>query len=251
MKIISWNVNGLRSISKKGFLNWVKKEDPDIICLQEIKTQESQIVPDILPRGYYPFFNFAKKSGYSGVAVFSKIQPTKVSYKLGEERFDSEGRILEISFPKFDLINLYIPHGGRKKENLDYKLSTYRLLEEKLHRQRNQGLAVIGDFNIAHEDIDLARPKQNRKNIMFTEAERQRLGKICALGFTDTFRKFIGGGGHYTWWPYMANARERNIGWRIDYCFVSRKLSPKVDNAFIFGSVPGSDHCPIGVELNI
>jgi exodeoxyribonuclease-3 len=253
MKIISWNVNGIRSIYKKNFLNWFLKNKADIFCLQEIKAQKEQIPSDLLyQKDYYFYFNQAVKKGYAGVAVYTKQKPLKVKDRLGLDRFDKEGRILELEYSNFTLINLYMPHGGRQKENLSYKLEVYNYLLRYLKniRKRNKNIILIGDFNIAHQDIDLARPKQNQNNIMFTPKERQQIDKIINLGFIDTFRKFHKEGGYYTWWPYMAKARERNLGWRIDYVFISKELAQWLKDAFIFSEITGSDHCPIGIEIN-
>lgn len=250
MKIISWNINGLRSISKKGFTGWLKRESPDIVCLQEIKIQENQVTPDLIYQtDYYPLFSFAKRPGHSGVTVLSKSKPEKVIRILGLERFDSEGRILELKFPGFTLLNLYMPHGGRGKENLAYKLEAYKYLLKRLRKAKQQNLMLVGDFNVAHKEIDLARPKQNKNNIMFTPEERRRVDQLIDADFIDSFREFDKDGGRYTWWPYFANARQRNLGWRIDYCFVSKFLRSRLQNAFILKDVPGSDHCPIGVVL--
>ena len=250
MKIISWNVNGLRAIYKKGFWEWFEKIKADIVCLQETKIQEEQLSLDLVRlKNYSSFFNSASKKGYSGVGVFSKKSPLVVKRKLGLDRFDDEGRFLELQYPEFTLINLYLPHGGRQKENLAYKLKVYQSLFKYLQKMNKQKLILIGDFNIAHQEIDLARPKQNKKNIMFTPKEREQIDKLVELGFTDSFRKFHKDDGHYTWWPYFANARQRNLGWRIDYAFVSKKLVPNLKKSFILSLVQGSDHCPIGIEI--
>jgi len=261
MKIISWNVNGLRAIYKKGFWEWFEKIKADIVCLQETKIQEEQLSFDLVKlKNYSSFFNSASKKGYSGVGVFSKKRPLSVKRKLGLKRFDSEGRFLELQYPEFTLINLYLPHGGRQKENLAYKLEVYQFLFKYLEKIKSpegkqasygagKNLILIGDFNIAHQEIDLARPKQNKNNIMFTPKEREQIDRLIDLGFTDSFRKFHNDGGHYTWWPYFANARQRNLGWRIDYAFVSKKLVPNLKKSFILSQVQGSDHCPIGIEI--
>jgi len=250
MKIISWNVNGLRAIYKKGFWEWFEKIKADIVCLQETKIQEEQLSFDLVRlKNYSSFFNSASKKGYSGVGVFSKKRPLVIKRKLGLKRFDDEGRFLELQYPEFTLINLYLPHGGRQKENLAYKLKVYQSLFKYLQKMNKQKLILIGDFNIAHQEIDLARPKQNKKNIMFTPKEREQIDKLVELGFTDSFRKFHKDDGHYTWWPYFANARQRNLGWRIDYAFVSKKLVPNLKKSFILSQVQGSDHCPIGIEI--
>jgi len=251
MKIISWNVNGLRAVYKKGFWEWFEKINADIICLQETKIQEEQLSFDLIKlKNYSSFFNSASKKGYSGVGVFSKKSPLVVKRKLGLKRFDDEGRFLELQYSDFILINLYLPHGGRQKENLVYKLKVYVRLLKYLAKIKNKKIILIGDFNIAHQEIDLARPKQNKNNIMFTPQERKQIDKLLDLGFIDSFRKFHQDGDHYTWWPYFANARERNLGWRIDYTFVSKKLALQIKNAFILSEVKGSDHCPVGLEVN-
>ncbi|OGZ32256.1 MAG: exodeoxyribonuclease III [Candidatus Portnoybacteria bacterium RBG_13_40_8] len=250
MKIVSWNVNGIRAVYRKNFLGWLEKTNADIVCLQEVKIQTEQLPPDLAnPKNYYSFFNFANKKGYSGVAVYVRKKPLSIENKLGVERFDTEGRILKLKFPKFLLINIYLPHGGRQKENLKYKLKAYQQLLNYLKKIRNKNIILIGDFNVAHQEIDLARPNSNKNNIMFTPKERKQIDKIIEFGFADSFRKFHKDNGHYTWWPYAFNARERNLGWRIDYAFISKSLAPKIKNAFILDKVPGSDHCPIGIEI--
>lgn len=250
MKIISWNVNGIRAILKTGFWEWFEKTKADFYCLQETKAQPEQISPSLfMPKNYFSFFNSAAKKGYSGVAVYTKIPPLSIELKIGFKRFDNEGRFLKLNYKNFALINIYLPHGGRGKENLGYKLEAYDSLLRYLEKLKNQNVILIGDFNIAHQEIDLARPEQNKNNIMFTPEERKQIDKLIKLGFIDTFRKFHKDGGHYTWWPYSANARQRNLGWRIDYVFVSKSLLPKLKNAFILQEITGSDHCPIGIRL--
>lgn len=247
MKIISWNVNGLRAVVKKGFRDWFRKAGGDIICLQEVKIQEEQIPPELKNLKEFSFFNLGRKKGYAGVAVYSREKPIKIKLNLGLKRFDQEGRMLHLKYPGFNLINLYLPQGGRKKENLPYKLEVYEKLLAYVKKCRN--VVLVGDFNIAHQELDLARPKQNQKNTMFTPAEREQITKLADFGFVDTFRHFNPREKQYTWWPYFYQARERNIGWRIDYVFVSRELISKVRNAFILPEVKGSDHCPVGVEI--
>jgi exodeoxyribonuclease-3 len=250
MKIITWNVNGIRNVYKKGFLKFVAKTKPDILCLQEIKIQPEQLEKLTVPKGYSLFFNCAQKPGYSGVAVLTKKKPERVEDKAGFTRFDREGRFLKLVFPKFILINFYFPHGGRLKENLGYKLKTYRLLLARLAKTKNKPLILAGDFNIAHQEIDLARPKQNRNNIMFTAEERKQLDNLINLGFVDTFRVFHKEGGHYTWLTYYKKAKEKGLGWRIDYCFVSRSLLSCLKDAFILDKITlGSDHRPSGINF--
>lgn len=252
MKIISWNVNGLRSVYRNGFLEWFIKEKADIVCLQEIKIQEDQI-PDELKniKGYTAYYNTGVRKGYAGVAVYVKEKPKNVSMVLGMERFDREGRFIRLDYDKYIVIALYMPQGARDKRDMTYKLDVYDRLLKYLSRLRNKNVIVIGDLNIAHTELDLARPKQNQKNTMFTPEERQQLDRLERLGFVDTFRIYNKGGGNYSWWPYFANARERNLGWRIDYVFVSKPLVKNVKKAFILPTAKGSDHCPVGITLAI
>ena len=248
MKIISWNINGIRS-ADEDFLDFINKENPDILCLQEIKASPEQLEPKLKKiKGYFSYFNSAEKKGYSGVAVYTKEEPISEEHNLDIERFDKEGRIIKMDFSDFILINIYLPHGGRQKENLNYKLEVYSYLLDYLEKIKDKKVIIIGDFNIAHEEIDLARPKQNKNNTMFTEEERKQIDKLIESGFVDTFRKFHPTEEKYTWWPYFADARARNLGWRIDYVFVSDSLIPKIKKSFILSEIKGSDHCPIGIE---
>jgi exodeoxyribonuclease III len=250
MKIISCNVNGIRSACRKGFVDFINKEKPDIVCLQEIKANKEDFPIQILNlQNYYSYINSAEKKGYSGVAVFAKEKPISVNKKVGLERFDKEGRLLELECPNFKILNLYLPHGGRQKENLDYKLEAYKKLFSKLKRLKNENVILIGDFNIAHNEIDLARPKQNMNNIMFTPEERKQIDNLLNLGFVDSFRKINDKPGNYTWWPYAFGAKEKNMGWRIDYAFVSKNLYKKIKKVNIYSEVDFSDHCPIELEL--
>ncbi|MDD2646383.1 MAG: exodeoxyribonuclease III [Patescibacteria group bacterium] len=248
MKILSWNVNGLRSVYKKGLIKSLKSLKPDIVCFQEIKAQESDI-PHILLKyqGYFSYLNLAERKGYSGIIILAKKAPLKIINKLGLKRFDQEGRFLELVYSDFILINIYMPHGSRDKKNLKYKLKVYKYFLNHLKKIKNKKIIICGDFNIAHEDIDLARPKSNRHNIMFTSPERKQISDLINLKFIDTFRNFNQEGGYYTWWPYFAKARQRNLGWRIDYIFISKNLIKRLRGAYIYSKVLGSDHCPIGV----
>lgn len=252
MKIISWNVNGLRSVERKGFFSWLEKNSPEILCLQEIKITEDKLKEEFKQlNGYFSYFNFAEDISYSGVAVFSKQKPKFVELNFGMKKFDKEGRFLRLDFSDFILINIYIPYGGRKKENLKYKIEVYKLLIKYLSKLKNQKVILVGDFNIAREDIDLARPKQNKNNIMFTQEERDIIKSMVNLGFIDTFRlKHKNEKDWYTWWPYAFDAKERNLGWRIDYCFITKKLQDKLQKAFILMKDKGSDHCPVGIEID-
>lgn len=251
MKIISWNVNGLRS-AEPYLLEFIGRENPDIILLQEIKTYPEQLSSRLRNlQGYQAFFNSAQKKGYAGVAIYTKKKPILIEKTLGLARFDQEGRILKIDYPNFSLINVYLPHGGRQKENLKYKLQAYSMLFECLSPMQSKKVILIGDFNIAHKEIDLARPKQNKNNIMFTLSERRQIDKLIELGFVDTFRLFHQESGYYSWFPYGFSARERNLGWRIDYAFIPSKLKSRVRNTSILKGVDGSDHCPVLLEIDL
>jgi exodeoxyribonuclease-3 len=250
MKIVSWNVNGLRSVYRKGFIEWFEKENADIVCLQEIKANEDQLSFELThPKGYYSYFNSAQKKGYAGVAVYTKKKPISVNSLLDLDTFDAEGRLLELEYREFILMNLYIPHGGRDKSKLIYKIAVYEALLKKLNNIRDKQVILAGDFNIAHHEIDLARPKGNLNNIMFTPLEREQINNLIDEGFVDSFRQFNKKGGNYTWWPYMRNARERNLGWRIDYIFISKGLLSRLKDAFVLKEVSGSDHCPVGIII--
>jgi len=251
VKIISWNVNGLRSVHRKGFLQTLKKLDPDILCLQEIKINADKLALSqiSLPK-YFAYFNFAKKAGYAGTAIYARQLAKNCETKIDNKRFDSEGRMVKLKFKNFTLVNLYMPHGGRNKENLNYKLNSFKKIINLIFKN-NKKTIVIGDFNIAHTELDLARPKNNQSNIMFTPIERKQINQIIKANFLDSFRKFNTENGNYTWWPYAFNARKRNLGWRLDYCFVSGDLKSKLKSATIYPKALGSDHCPVGIEINL
>ena len=248
MKILSWNVNGLRSVFRNGFLDFVREYNPDVLCLQEIRVGED-MVESLKIEGYELYLNCANKKGYSGVAVYCKKKPLEMEFNIGFEKFDGEGRMIVSKFDDFVLVNFYLPHGGRDKLNLSYKLESYDFISDKLRDiiGRGEEVVVCGDFNIAREDRDLDRYKYNKNNIMFTPEERKKIGEFCDVGLRDSFREKCGEGGNYSWWPYLANCRERNIGWRIDYVFVSEGLD--IREAFILKDVMGSDHCPVGVDV--
>lgn len=254
LKLISWNVNGIRAVYKKGFFQWFVSEKPDILCLQETKATADQF-PEELQKveGYNTYFAEAQKKGYSGVALFSVIQPKKVETGFGIERFDTEGRILIAYYDAFVLYNIYFPNGKASKERLHYKMDFYDAFLEHAEKLRKKGMSIVmcGDVNTAHTEIDLARPKENENVSGFLPEERAWIDTFINKGYTDTFRLFIKEGGHYSWWDYKTKARERNIGWRIDYFFVSNDLVPKVKDAFIIDKVEGSDHCPVGIVLEI
>jgi len=249
MKIISWNVNGLRSAYKKEFLNKFKEFNANIVCLQEVRAEKEQLPEELINiKGYYSYFNSAIKKGYSGTAIYTKEKPLKIEKKTGFQRFDEEGRMIKLKYENFTLINFYMPNGGRKKQTMDYKLEFYDFLLSYLKTTKEK-LILTGDFNIAHKEIDLARPKENKNNTGFTPEERKRIDKLISLGFVDSFRFFNKDKKAYTFWSNFSRARERDIGWRIDYFFISKALFSECKESFILKDVMGSDHCPIGIEI--
>lgn len=250
MKIISWNVNGLRAAYRKDFLKSFKKIKGDVFCLQELRAEFDQIPEELKEiKGYKSFFNPSQlKKGHSGTAIYTLVEPEKVSYEIGWEKFDKEGRVIRLDFKDFVLFNLYMPQGGRKKENFPHKFESYDYLIKYLKKIKKPFI-ITGDFNIAHKEIDLARPKDNKNNTGFTPEERERIEELVDMGLVDSFREFNKEGGNYTWWSNFNQARERNIGWRIDYFFVSKDLKKKMKDSFILPKVYGSDHCPIGIEI--
>ena len=253
IRILCWNVNGIRAAAKKGFLDWLHQESPDILCLQEIKAQPEQITPEIQqPPGYYVCWNFPERKGYSGVATFSKEKPSEVSHGFGLKQFDIEGRITITRYPQFSLFNVYFPNGKMSQERLKYKMDFYDAFLGFVDPIKAKGgkLIVCGDFNTAHEEIDLARPKENENISGFLPMERAWMDKFVAHGFVDTFRHFNKEPNHYTWWSLRTRAKERNIGWRLDYIFVSENLLDSVKEASILPDVTGSDHCPVGIKLS-
>lgn len=254
MNIISWNVNGVRAIEKKGFLEWLQKVQPDILCMQETKCHPDQLNDSLLkPKGYETFWSSAEKKGYSGVSVFTKIKPRKVTTVIGKKEFDREGRNLIIDFGDFVLLNIYFPNGGQGNKRVDYKLAFYDHFLKYVEKIKKSGKHIIitGDLNTAHQEIDLARPKENVRNTGFLPEERAWVTKFLSNGYVDTFRHFHPEGGHYTWWDYFTKARERNVGWRIDYFFVDQDFLPMVRQAYILNDVMGSDHCPVGLDIDI
>jgi exodeoxyribonuclease-3 len=253
MKILSWNVNGLRAVAKKGFFEWLKKTSPDILCLQEIKVQVDQLdAPLINPPGYHGFFNPAERKGYSGVATYSKSKPTRIHKGFGIPKFDTEGRVLITDHGDFLLFNVYFPNGKMGTERLNYKMEFYEEILSYCDKLKRQGkkLVICGDYNTAHKEIDLSRPKENEKVSGFLPVERTWMDKLVEHGYVDTFRLFTKEPNHYSWWDMITRARERNVGWRIDYHFITEDLVPHLRNAWIMPEVMGSDHCPVGIELS-
>ncbi len=254
MKLLCWNVNGLRAVEKKGFFTWFSKESPDIMCLQEIKATPEQLPPYLRNApGYHAFWNPAERKGYSGVATFSKTKPSDIKTGFGKKEFDGEGRILTTTFPEFTLFNIYFPNGKKNQDRLQYKLDFYdeflRIADNLKAKKKN--IIVCGDFNTAHKEIDLSRPKENEHISGFLPVERAWIDTFVDHGYVDTFRQFNKEPNHYSWWDLKTGARARNVGWRIDYFFVNKEFLPKVNNAFILQQVTGSDHCPVGLELNL
>ena len=249
MKLVSWNVNGLRAIYKKGFEESFKKLDADIFCIQETKMQEGQIELDL--QGYYQYYNYAERKGYSGTAIFTKKEPFKVSYGIGIEEHDKEGRVITLEFDKFYMVNCYTPNSGRELARLEYRMTWEDEFKKYLIKLDKQKPVIIcGDLNVAHTEIDLKNPKSNRKNAGFTDEERSKIEELLNSGFTDSFRKmYPDKEGAYTWWSYMFNARANNAGWRIDYFLVSDRISKNIKDAYIYSEIMGSDHCPVGLEI--
>ena len=254
IKAISWNVNGLRAVQRKGFMEWFQAESPDILCLQETKLSEEQI-PDQLRQveGYHNFFSSAERKGYSGVAIYTKQPPEKVSKGFGIERFDNEGRTLVADYGPFVLFGIYFPNGRQSAERLQYKMEFYDAFLEFAEATRSQGKSIVmcGDLNTAHKEIDLARPKANEKTSGFLPEERAWMDKLVDHGYVDTLRMFNDQPGQYSYWDQMSRARERNVGWRIDYFFVDQGFVSNLSNAFILPDVLGSDHCPVGIEFEV
>jgi len=250
--VLSWNVNGIRAAQRKGLLAWLKSEAPDILCLQETKARPDQLKANMAePEGYHAYWNYAPDRAYSGVATFARTEPASVRRGFGVSRFDSEGRALVTKYPGFTLFNVYFPNGKQGPERLQYKLDFYDAFLDHLDSLKAQGkrLLVCGDFNTAHKEIDIARPRENEKVSGFLPVERAWMDKLVAHGYVDTFRQFNSEPHQYTWWDLKTRARGRNVGWRIDYFFVSDNFLPSVANSFIMPEVMGSDHCPIGILL--
>lgn len=250
MKLISWNVNGLRACVTKGFLDFFREADADIFCVQETKLQEGQIELE-LP-GYHQYWNSAEKKGYSGTAVFSKEKPLSVSYGIGMEEHDHEGRVITLEFPEFYLVTVYTPNSKDGLARLPYRMQWEEAFLSYLKKlEENRPVIFCGDLNVAHQEIDLKNPKTNRKNAGFTDEERGKMTRLLENGFVDTFRYFYPDQKEiYSWWSYRFQARSKNAGWRIDYFIVSECLKDRLKDARIYTEVMGSDHCPVGLELN-
>lgn len=249
MKLVSWNVNGLRACVNKGFVEYFKEVDADIFCVQETKLQAGQI--DLVFEGYEQYWNYAIKKGYSGTAIFTKRKPLAVKYGVGEEEHQQEGRVITLEFDDFYLVNVYTPNSQRGLARLDYRMTWEDLFRNYLAELNSEKPVIIcGDLNVAHQEIDLKNPKTNRKTAGFTDEERGKITELLDAGFIDTFRHFYADKTEaYTWWSYMRNAREKNSGWRIDYFIASESFKDKLKDAHIHAEIMGSDHCPVVLEL--
>lgn len=250
MKLVSWNVNGLRAVLEKGFMDSFAGFGADVVGLQEIKCVPGDVQHVQWPSGYKVFFNSAQKKGYSGTAVFTRLEPLSVTNGIGIEQFDVEGRALTLEFPDFHLINVYVPNAQPELARIDYRMEWDRsLLAYARKLEKKKPVIFCGDLNVAHEEIDLARPKENVGNPGFSDQERDGFRAFLKAGFIDTFRVFDKGPNNYTWWSYRAGARAKNIGWRIDYFMAGASLSERLKGAWIAPKILGSDHCPVGLEL--
>ena len=251
MKLVSWNVNGIRACVNKGFSDFFKEINADIFCIQETKCQKGQIELEF--DGYKSYWNSAEKKGYSGTAIFVKKVPINVIYGIGKNEYDSEGRDITLEYDNFYIVNIYTPNSKRELERLDYR----QVWEDEIRTYLSQlkqkkSVIMCGDLNVAHKEIDLKNPKTNRRNAGFTDEEREKMTELLNYGFIDTYRYLYPDKENaYTWWSYMGKAREKNVGWRIDYFIVSNNLKDKIKEAKIYAEIMGSDHCPVGLEINI
>ena len=249
MRFISWNVNGLRACVGKGFLDFFKEADADFFCLQETKLQEGQI--DLPLEGYRQYWSYAQKKGYSGTAIFAKEPPLSVTYGVGDEELDTEGRLITLEYPDFYLVTCYTPNAQQGLARIDHRLKWDEAFRGHLQRLDTQKPVIAcGDLNVAHQEIDLKNPASNRGNAGFSDEERESFGRLLEAGFTDSFRHlYPDATGMYSWWSYRFNARKNNAGWRIDYFLVSSRIADRIQEASIYAQVLGSDHCPVGLEL--
>lgn len=249
MKLISWNVNGIRANIKKGFMDFFKEVDADVLCIQETKCQEGQVELEL--DGYYQYWNYAEKKGYSGTAVFTKVKPIEIHYGIGKDQHDKEGRVLTLEYDDFYLVNVYTPNSQPELARLSYRMEWEDDFRDYLKTiEIHKPVILCGDLNVAHQEIDLKNPKTNRKSAGFSDEERAKMTELIGVGFIDTFRHFYPDKiGAYTWWSYLGKARERNTGWRIDYFMVSEAIKDKVKSADILSEVMGSDHCPVELVI--
>ena len=248
MKFVSWNVNGLRACVGKGFADFFAEEDADFFCIQESKLQEGQI--DFAPEGYHCYWNYAEKKGYSGTAIFTKHEPLKVELGIGVEEHDREGRVITLEYPDFYMCTVYTPNSQDELRRLSYRCDWEDAFRKFLVKHaKKKPVIVCGDMNVAHEEIDLKNPKTNRKNAGFTDEERGKFSDLLAAGFVDSFRHLYPEKVEYSWWSYRFRAREKNVGWRIDYFLASKAIADKIKEARIRGDIFGSDHCPVELEI--
>lgn len=253
LRLISWNVNGIRAAAKKGLVEWIKKEQPDVFCVQETKAWEEQLDDSLTNiEGYQSYFSEAYRKGYSGVAIYTKEKPIEVKKGIGIDEFDREGRFLIAEYKEFILYNIYYPNGKARAERLKYKMDFYEAFQKHAVGLKDKGKKIIicGDVNTAHKEIDLARPKPNEKVSGFLPKEREWMDRFFEEGFIDTLRMFNDKPEVYTWWDQISRARDRNVGWRIDYFFISENLKSNVKDAFTMPDVMGSDHCPVGIKIS-
>lgn len=251
MRLITWNVNGLRACIKKGFMDYFEKESPDFLCIQETKLQEGQV--DIVIDGYHQFWNYAEKKGYSGTAIFAKKKPLDVINGIGVDGYDDEGRVITLEYEDFYLVCLYAPNSQRELKRLSYRMEWEDAFREYIsHLDSQKPVIICGDMNVAHNEIDLKNDKTNHKSAGFSDEEREKLTTLLDAGFTDTFRHLYPDvEGKYTWWSYMFNARANNTGWRIDYFLVSDRINDKIQDNIIHSDVMGSDHCPVELDIDL
>lgn len=251
MKLISWNVNGLRAVLKKGFEDFFKQIDADIFCIQETKMQEGQIENFEL-EGYHQYWNSAIKKGYSGTAIFTKIKPIQATYGIGIEEHDQEGRVITLEYEKFYMVNVYTPNSKRELERLSYRIIWEDEMRKYLLKlNKIKPVILCGDLNVAHKEIDLKNPKTNRRNAGFTDEERGKMTQLLECHFIDSFRSVYPDRIAYSWWSYMGKARQKDVGWRIDYFIVSEEIKDKIKDAHIYKEIMGSDHCPVGLEIQM
>jgi exodeoxyribonuclease III len=250
MRLFSWNVNGIRAVIKKGFMDFMREYDPDVLCIQETKAQPEQVDLDL--NGYKAYWNSAEKKGYSGTLILTKQEPLSVVNGLGIEKHDSEGRVITAEYPFYYLVTVYTPNSKRGLARLDYRTQEWDadFFAFVKNLEKKKPVIFCGDLNCAHKEIDLANPKSNERNAGFTIEERTEFDRYIQKGFIDTFREFHQEGGHYTWWSYFGKAREKNIGWRIDYFLISKALKSRLVDARIYPHVMGSDHCPVSIDLD-
>jgi exodeoxyribonuclease-3 len=249
VKLISWNVNGLRAVLRKNFLEYLAAEEPDLLCLQEVRAAPEEVKP-LWPAAYTTYWNVARKKGYAGTTLFTRRRPLNVAHGIGRPEHDREGRVLTAEYEDFFLVNVYVPNSQRELTRLGYRRRWDRAFLRYLKKlESSKPVIFCGDLNVAHTELDLANPKANVGNHGFTPEERAGFGAFLKAGFVDAFREFEKGGGHYTWWSQMPGVRQRNVGWRIDYFLLSGSLRSRLRGAFIRGDVLGSDHCPVGIEI--